>query len=428
MTVPVISNQTPAPGAMGLGLRPSISFDLDAPLGIDETSVQVLINDTPAYDGASGGYQDHYVASIDWTTYNGGPGGFVFSPSSPNLNAYIVPYDVFLPQGATQTVRVLARENTTGDLLDVSWSFDTSSSTLLQASLTNLSNTPGYTQLLNGVQSIYDPLRFDLTVDPIDGKVIDPTQVRLSGLFSGVLIAGGVFQSGYAGTVTPIPAGYRYEVIADPAPWNTGFLDNMTFQYTGDGGFIEGFNFEAYEPMTANPGIGGTVFPDFESTELEPGYADLSSGLGPPVYDTIEVQRNADDFLTIYGAGVWAAGWHGTFTPVNPGPILDGIFGVNQSQRVEPVPPVGFAHNGDTMQFRVNGHVVSPTSGTSFPTLSTNWNWVVTGGAPPSVHGKKRAVEVQDPTTLIVHTTVDGSPADCDFNLVLSKIRQANEA
>lgn len=421
MSVPVISAQTPANLSTGNSLRPVVSFNLDSDNGINPTSVQVYLNGALAYDGSDGGYQSgHYVASLDWTTYGGGDGGFVFSPSSPNLNAYLVPYDVFLPDSTTIAVRVVARDNVTGDQLDTTWHFDTAT-TPQNARLTNLANV-NYVQALGGVMTWYDPFRFDLTVDPIGGRVIDPTQVALHGTFFGSIIAGGAFQAGYTGTVTAIPGGYRYEVAADPTPWSIGLSDTLTLEYAGDGGFTEAFSFNTYEPLTSNPGIGGNVYPDFTAPVIGPAYGDLTSGLAPPVYDEIHLQRNSDPTLFIYDHGTWLAGWSGSFTPGDTGPILDAVHGTQQGQHAFITPPVGYFSDGDFAQFSVIGHVDSPTSGTDFTTLSLNWGWNIIAFPPPAGYGKRYAVETRDPRTIVLRTHVDGDVADCDFNLTIDSL------
>lgn len=425
MSTPILSGQSPANGSTLNLLRPVIGFSVTCDVGLDPASVIVDVDGTPAYDGSLGGFQAGYVPSVDWNVF----GGFTFFGG--NLSATFQ-QSAFFGTNVAVTVRVRATDLLhASPPLDQSWTFQTTN--LLEP--TQLYQINNSNDISSPYNSLFDPLRFTIIAEPVNGTTaINDAEINLSitaiGQPASAIVAGVPQVGNYNITRVAVPGGWLYEVYPAAGTWAYGDSPTTTLHFGATDStsgrhftFNGGQNWTIFDSTAGNPGAGGSVPPKWNTLQPASGFMNIMSGLGAPTLDTLHAQDNANPAVLVYdaGGGGFQPGWGGSFAESFPGPFPNNQ---NQTQTVFSTPPNGFSVSGDTVAFAYTSHVVSPDTGVTYnqsgdfveapPRQPFFWNIFQ---APPAGHGKKVSVECVDPTTLIVHTTVDGSPADCDFSL-----------
>lgn len=424
MSTPVLSGQTPAPASTSL-LRPQIAFNVTCDVGVDPTSVLVHVDGVLAYDGGAGGFQPGFVPTVDWIVFGG------FSFFGGNLTAAFN-QAAFFGTNAAVTVRVQATDLLHASApLDQSWTFNTE--TLLQPS--QLYQIDYSNDIEGPANTLFDPLRFQIIAEPMNGTTtINDAEISLSITAVGQplsAIVAGVPQAGYNITRVAVAGGWLYEVYPAAGTWAFGDnpTTNLHFGATDSTSgrhftFSSGQNWTIFGSTVPNPGAGGTVPPAWNTLQPASGFLGILSGLGAPTLDTFTAQDNANPPATVYdaGAGGFQPGWAGSFAATNPGPFPNSQ---DQTRQVFSTPPNGFSVSGDVVTFVYTSHVVSPDTGITYDQTDT-FTWNIFQVAPP-LFGKKFAIELRDPQTLVMRTSVDGVATDCDFNLAIKKIRNEPE-
>lgn len=399
MSAPVISAQVPNPGLTSVSLRPQVSFDLTCDRAMNRAALRVYVDGVLAVSGQA--YQAGYVPTVDFNN----PGGISYF-GGDTFGTFTVQPSAFLAANHLTSVRVVA-EDDLGNTLDTTWTFTTISHEPNPYAI-NVTSDPQAV-----ASTIYDPLRFTLIAEPVlNGHLVNAElQVNLG--FGVDVIINGVPQAGYDVHTTPVTGGILYEIVQTGTPWQLGnsYPVGIHAAANNDNGEHTtaniNFQFTPRDPAAPNPFDGGTV-----DGNLTGAYCDILSSLGAPTVATIGATRNADPAVSVWAGAAFHNGWAGSFVPGDPGPFPNSQ---NQAQRTALTPPASYLHNGDTIAFAAVGSIVSPDTGVTYP-IAAAWNWLVSI-PPPSVTGKKYAIETPDPFTFIVRTSLDGAPTDCDFTM-----------
>jgi hypothetical protein len=191
VSAPYLDNENPAPLQSGVSLDANIQFDLlDAEDNINLSTVDVWVDGSLAYDGATDTFQTGYNGPSSSRTVLPGNGHRIVIDPTSNFAEFV-----------TVTVRVYA-EDYASFVLDTTYTFETSDTT----GPTIDNNFPvgtGVDKNANVTFSIHDP---DSGVDA------DTINVVVGGQNA---IVDGVFQGGFSGSITPSIDGY--DVIVDKA-------------------------------------------------------------------------------------------------------------------------------------------------------------------------------------------------------------------